>query len=286
MKHTSILLLAALMAGMTAQAEVLVEETFTDFPTGWTTSGSVTTPEGATRTQTDALTYSNEGGTYILSGKGNAVKQAYDVSNKYFHLKELTTPIKKNFYMSFLVRPDGEQKASQSQVFGLSSSNTSAALRVWMGKDANGATDKCRVGITRASGKGADVEWGTGLISVDEAHLFVIKYTMGETDTVASLYVDPVLGGTEPETAWAQDGSKGGAKNSFNYLCFYSTGNTKTYNTVGGVRIATEWADLITATPTALEEETLAVKAVKTIEDGQVVIYRGDKKYNLLGQEL
>lgn len=278
-------LAATLIVGMAAQAEVLVDETFTDFPTGWEKSGQVTTPEGGARTLVDALTYSNEGGAYILSGKGNAVQHAYEASNKYFHTKQLATPIKQDLYMSFLVRPDGEQKASNTQIFGLSGTKTSAALRVWIGK-ADGANDKCRVGITRVSGTGAEVQWGTDLISVDETHLFVVKYTMGETDTVASLYIDPVIGGTEPTTPWAVDKEKGTPKKSFEYLCFYTTGNTKTYCTVGGVRVATTWGDIMASTPTGLEETKFDSKAVKAIENGQVVIYRDNKKYNMLGVEL
>lgn len=282
----SFFLAAALIVGLAAQAEVLVDETFTDFPTGWTTSGKVTTPENGARTQVEALVYSNEGGTYILSGQGNAVQHAYDASEKYFHTKQLETPIKQNFYLSFLVRPDGEQKATNSQVFGLGTGAASAALRVWMGKDPSGDKGKCRVGITRSSGTSADVQWGTELLSVNETHLFVIKYTMGETDTVASLFVDPVIGGEEPATAFAQDGEKNGAKKSFSHLCFYSQGSSKTYCTVGGVRVATTWEDIVTTTTTKMEETKVDAKAVKTIENGQVVIYRDNKKYNLLGVAL
>lgn len=282
----SFFLAATLIAGLAAQAEVLVDETFTDFPTGWETSGKVTAPEGGERTKVEALVYSNEGGTYILSGQGNAVQHAYDASDKYLHTKQLETPIKQNFYLSFLVRPDGEQKATQMQMFGLSQSNTSAALRVWMGKDHSGDKGKCRVGITRVSGTSADVQWGTELISVNETHLFVIKYTMGETDTVASLYIDPIIGGIEPETPWAVDGVKGWAKKQFKYLCFYSQGSSKTYCTVGGVRVATTWEDIVTATTTEMKETKVDSKAVKAIENGQVVIYRDNKKYNLLGVAL
>ena len=282
----SFFLAAALIVGLAAQAEVLVDETFTDFPTGWTTSGNVTKPAGTERILVESLTYSNAGGTYILSGEGNAVKQAYDSCNAYFQTKELATPIKTNFYLGFLVNIDGEQKATNSQVFGLGTSATSAALRVWIGKDPSGDKGKCRVGITRVSGTGTDAQWGTELISVNETHLFVVKYTMNETDTVASLFVDPVIGGEEPATAFAQDGEKKSAKKSFSHLCFYSSGGNKTYCTVGGVRVATTWEDIVTTTTTKMEETKVDAKAVKTIENGQVVIYRDNKKYNLLGVAL
>ncbi len=284
-------LTVALMAGLMLHANIVADETFTDFPAAWKTSGSVTTDGGIERTQAAALTYSNEGGVYALSGKGNAVVQAYNASDKYFHTKALETPLKTDFYLSFMVRPDGEQKASQAQVFGLSNTETSAALRIWIGKDTGGSKDKCRVGITRSSGKGADVQWGNGVISVNETHLLVVKYTISETDTIAALYIDPVIGGADPAEVWAQDGEKSAAKSTFKYFCFYSTGNTKTYCTVGGVRIATTWAEAVAAsssqtTPMTVVEEKAEENCTKAVENGHMVIYRGGKKYNLSGIEL
>jgi len=232
---------AAFIAAMMVQATIVVDETFSDFPTGWNTSGSVTT--GSNRSAVDSLAYSNEGGTYCLSSKGKAVKSAFDASSKYFHTKMLPDSIKTGtFYLSFIYRADGEVKASNAQVFGLSATETSAALRLWVGKDTQDKS-KCRLGITRASGTGSDVQWGSELVTVDETHLIVIKYNV--EDSLATLYVDPKIGGTEPTTAFASDGIKGAAKKVFKYMCFYATGNTKTYFTMGGARVSTTWAEAV-----------------------------------------
>lgn len=251
-KH--LLTLAVCLATLTASATVIVDETFTDFPAGWNTSGSVTTPATAVRTQETALTYSNAGGTYVLSGQGNSVKSAFDASSAYFHTKQLPDSITSGtFYLSFIYRADGQQKQSQAQIFGLSTTETSAALRLWVGKDPAADANKCRMGITRASGKGADVQWGSILLDINTEHLIVIKYSI--EDSLATLYVNPTIEGTEPTTAFAIDGTMGVAKNKFKYMCLYATGNTKTYFTMSGVRVSTTWAEAV-ASGTAAPGET------------------------------
>ena len=240
------LVLALCMGAIVANATIVTDETFTDFPDNWTTTGSVTT--GNARSVVDPLSYSNSGGTFCLSKQGKAVKSAHDAADKYFHVKALPDSITTGtFYLSYIYRADGEVKASNSQVLGLSETTSAAAVRLWVGKDVSVPQNKamCRMGITRASSTSGDIQWGSELFSIDETHLIVIKYNI--EDSVASLYVDPVIGGTEPVAALAVDGTKGSAKKVFKYLCLYATGNTKTYCTFGGARVSTPGAEAVAA---------------------------------------
>lgn len=246
------LFVAALAATMMAQATVVVDETFTDFPgTAWTASGSVTTGPG--RSQVAALTYSDATGAFVLSGQGNAVKTELDASDKYQHTKTLPNPVTTDCYVSFLLRADGQQKQSQTQVFGLGS--PSLAPRVWLGKGVNDAT-KCRLGVTRSSGTGADVQWGATELATDETMLVVLKYTMTATDTVASIYVNPTIGGAEPSSPFASDNTKGinKCKKSLTNMTFYTTGSTKSYFTVSGARVCTTWAEAVAQGSAAPQE--------------------------------
>lgn len=246
MKKT-FLSLAFCAAALCANATIVVDETFSDFPTGWTASGSVTTPAtGGERASVAALTYQDANGAYVHSGVGSAVKTALDASSQYQHTKSLPNPVTTDCYVSFLLRADGQQKQSQTQVFGLGS--PSLAARVWIGKGSIDAT-KCRLGVTRSSGTGNDVQWGATEFATDETMLVVLKYVMTATDTIASIYVNPAIGGTEPAAPFASDNTKGAGKckKTLTNMTFYVTGSSKSYFTVGGARVCTTWAEAVAA---------------------------------------
>lgn len=244
------LTLALCAATIVANATIVVNETFsydslTAEGSGWTQSGSVTSGKG--RTLTEALTYRNAGGEYALSDKGKALKSNYSEGSAYIATKQITKQSSGVIYLTYLYKADGNQTQSQSAVFGLSSSNSSAALRVWVGKNTNATNsgDPFRMGITRASGTGEDIQWSESTYAVSDVHLVVVKYNF--SDSTASLYVDPKLGAAEPETPAAVDSTKGTAKSNFSYLCFYATGNSKANFLVGGVRVSTTWEEAVEA---------------------------------------
>ncbi len=280
MKKT-FLSLAFCAAALCANATIVVDETFADFPTGWTASGSVTTPAtGGERALEAALTYQDANAAYVHSGVGSAVKTALDASDKYQHTKALPSDVTSDCYVAFLFRADNEQKQSQAQVFGLGA--PSLAARLWVGKssstDATVKATKCRLGVTRSSGTGADVQWGTAEVNVNETHLIVLKYTMTATDTIASIFVDPAIGGTEPAAAFASDNQMGAGKckATLKNMTFYTTGNTKSYFTVGGVRVATTWAEAVAGKAAQQEEVTYADALLANFGDSTLWINRLD----------
>ncbi|MGM9824880.1 MAG: hypothetical protein ACI3Z8_00380 [Paludibacteraceae bacterium] len=261
------LTLALCAATIVSNATIVVNETFsydslTAEGSGWTQSGSVTTGDG--RTLTEALTYRNAGGEYALSDKGKALKSNYSGGDAYIATKEITKQSSEVIYLTYLYKADGNQTQSQSAVFGLSNSATGAALRVWVGRNTEKTGDPFRMGITRASGKGADVQWSKSTYAVSDVHLVVVKYNF--SDSTASLYVDPKLGAAEPETPAAVDSTMGTAKTSFSYLCFYATGTSKANFLVGGVRVSTTWEEAVEAIPA--EPETTVATVNTDFTDG------------------
>ena len=277
------LTLALCAATIVANATIIVNETFsydslTAEGSGWTQSGSVTSGNG--RTLTKALTYQNAGGEYALSGKGKAVQQNYSVGDTYIATKTIGKQQEGVIYLTYLYKADGNQTQSNSAVFGLSGSNTSAALRVWVGKNSEGKGDPFRMGITRASGKGADVQWSESTYTVSDVHLVVVKYDFA--NKAASLYVDPKLGAAEPETPAAVDSKMGEAKTSFSYLCFYATGSSKANFLVSGVRVSTTWEEAVEAV--AAEPEPSVATVNTDFNDGtwgEVVAKNTDDKYEI-----
>lgn len=261
------LTLALCAASIVANATIIVNETFsydslTAEGSGWTQGGTLTTGKG--RTLTDSLTYQNAGGEYALSGKGKAVQQNYSEGDKYIATKEITKQSSGVIYLTYLYKADGDQKQSQSAVFGLSGSATSAALRVWVGKNSEGTGDPFRMGITRVSSTGSEVQWSGSTYTVSDVHLVVVKYDFA--NAAASLYVDPKLGAAEPETPAAVDSTMGEAKTSFSYLCFYATGKSKANFLVSGVRVSTTWEEAVEAV--AAEPEPTVATVNTDFNDG------------------
>ncbi|MDY5076470.1 MAG: hypothetical protein SPE88_06785 [Paludibacteraceae bacterium] len=278
------LTLALCAATIVANATIIVNETFSydSFPaegSGWTQSGSVT-PPGNGRTLTGALTYQNAGGEYALSKKGKALKSNYSAGDKYIATKEIAKQSSGVIYLTYLYQADGDQTQANSAVFGLSGSTTSAALRVWVGKNTDGKGDPFRMGITRASGKGDSVQWSKSTYAVSDVHLVVVKYDFA--NKAATLYVDPKLGAAEPETPAAVDSTMGEAKTSFSYLCFYATGSSKANFLVGGVRVSDTWEEAVEAVAAEPEPTVATVNTDFTDETwGEIVTKNDSGKYDI-----
>ena len=277
------LTLALCAASIVANATIIVNETFSydSFPaegSGWTQSGSVTSGNG--RTLTKALTYQNAGGEYALSGKGKAVQQNYSEGKTYIATKGIAKQSSGVIYLTYLYQADDKQTQANSAVFGLSGSTTSAALRVWVGKNSEGKGDPFRMGITRASGTSADIQWSESTYAVSDVHLVVVKYDFA--NKAASLYVDPKLGAAEPETPAAVDSTKETAKTSFSYLCFYATGSSKANFLVSGVRVSTTWEEAVEAVATEPEPTVATVNTDFTDETwGEIVTKNDSGKYDI-----
>ena len=251
MKKTFTLIVALCSLFMSSFGQVLLDETF-DYTVsnlasapGWTTSGSLVGGTGRNildPTVTPALTYSNSGGTYYLSGVGRILNTDITNATAYYSLKPFTaTSVSAgSVYLTFMFKAGVAQNQSNCEVFGMST-GTNAGPKVYVGKGAV-TTTSFRFGTTRSSQASADIKWApTEFADVNEVFLIVLKYDF--TTQISSLYINPTISGTEP-TANITDNS-GTARSSLNNLWVRATGTSNVKNNICGARVSTSWASAV-----------------------------------------
>jgi hypothetical protein len=249
MKKILILLLALCSLFLNSKGQVLYDETF-DYtvsnlalePT-WTTAGTLTTGTGR-NIVSPALTYSNSGGPYFLSGAGKTINCDISSATAYYSLKPFTsTPVTTGpVYLTFIYKPGVTQVQSQSEVFGMAI-NTNAGAKVYVGKGAINTT-YFRFGTTRGSQSSADIKWGTTeFADVNEVFLIVLKYDFA-TQT-SSIYINPIISGTEPTTPEVFDNTSATIRTSLNNFWFRANGTSVSKYNVSGARVSTSWASAV-----------------------------------------
>ena len=301
-KH--LFLAALLMACMAMNASIIIDETFavadniTNLAdaTDWTTTGTLTTGDGRVILSTP-LEYSNTGGEYVLSGEGKAVQNIYTEGKNYIAYKQITTVNSGVVYMSYLYKGDGNQGQSQSEIIGLANGTSNSSVKAWAGKQADQTKNPFRLGVTRISTTGGEIQWcDAPTIEANTVTLVVLKY---DFDTqAASLFINPTIGSTEEPTANAIDSDKGTAKTSLAYLMFKHNGKSVANFTVGSIRVSTTWAEAVAkksdavlpalATPVAgaasaigAEEFTANWTAVENAIGYKVKVYAGENEIAL-----
>lgn len=307
-KH--LFLAALLMACMAMNASIIIDETFavadniTNLAdaTDWTTTGTLTTGDGRVILSTP-LEYSNTGGEYVLSGEGKAVQNIYTEGTNYIAYKQITKVNSGVVYMSYLYKGDGNQGQSQSEIIGLANGTSNSSVKAWAGKQADQTKNPFRLGVTRISTTGGEIQWcDAPTIEANTVTLVVLKY---DFDTqAASLFINPTIGSTEEPTANAIDSDKGTAKTSLAYLMFKHNGKSVANFTVGSIRVSTTWAEAVAkksdavlpalATPVAgaasaigAEEFTANWTAVENAIGYKVKVYAGENEIalqNVMGQ--
>lgn len=250
MKKTLLIAFAILFSNF-AFATVYIDETFNysvanlaNEP-GWTTAISGgTSINGTGRNVVETpLSYSNSGGYYVLSNTGKSIYSEYLNTSgvTYTASKPIGTTVSSTVYVSFLYKAGTVQGQSQSGVFGLAS-GTGTGPTLWVGKGTVKASNY-RFGITRSSTAGADIKWGSEEFSdVNTTFLIVMKHDFGTGYT--SLYINPIIDGTEPTSPIATDNA-GTARTSLNNLFFRNTGNNTSRFNIGGVRVSSSWAEAV-----------------------------------------
>ena len=245
---------------------VIIDETF-NYPvnnlaleSSWTTTGTLTTGTGR-NIISPALTYSNTGGTYILSGEGKAIHADMNSTTSYLTVKSLTTQNSGVIYLSYLFKAGVIQTQTSVEVFGLGT-GTSAGPRIWVGKAAV-TPDHWRFGITRSSTTSADVSWNTQEFNdVNEVVLLVIKYDFSTSS--ASFYINPTLADAEPGTPAAVN-TNGTARTSLNNLWFRANGGSMFNYVMSGARLATTWAEAVAVKSTAPQLTPPAVGTASSV---------------------
>ncbi|MBR1879022.1 MAG: hypothetical protein IJ814_08500 [Paludibacteraceae bacterium] len=246
-KH--LLTIAALAFAVFSHANVIIDETFNynvdtlGAAPEWTSTGYWT--EGANRALlATPLEYTQNDKEYALSGVGKAVKNVYAKGSNYIAYKQIEEISSGVVYLSYLYKADGDQSQSQSEVIGLSDAKNQSAVKAWAGKQSSGTKNPFRLGITRVSTTGGDIQWcDDSTIPTNTVILVVLKYDF--TNQTASLFINPELGTTVEPTANISDSEKGIAKSSLGYIIFKHNGNSVANFTVSGLRVSTTWAEAV-----------------------------------------
>ena len=249
------LLIALVFYAVMLSATVYLDETFNYSvsnlanESSWTTvlaGGGTVTGTGRNIIGTP-LAYTNSGGTYILSNNGKTINSDFTsmtgTSPSYYASKSIGSTISTTVYVSFLYKAGVAQGQSQSEVFGLAS-GTNQGPRLWVGKGTIN-TSHYRFGVTRSSTNSGDIKWGTTEYSdINAVFLIVLKHDFSTGYT--TLYVNPVVGGSEPINGVATDNA-GSARTSFNNLWFRNTGFSAAKFNISGVRVSSTWAEAVAA---------------------------------------
>lgn len=249
MKKLYLFLFTIISAINTANAGVFTDEIFNYSvlnlidETSWTTAGTLTTGTGR-NIISSALTYSNNGKTYILSGEGKTLNSDISSCTDYKSYKPFSTSSISTdaVYMSFMYKAGVAQGQTNSEVMGMAD-GTNQGPRLWAGKGVNN-TSNFRFGLTRGVTTSASIIWGTTEYSdVSATMLIVIKYDFATS--TASIFINPELGTTTEPTADIIDNTTTTFRTQLNNMWIRSQGSSAVKFNVGGIRVASTWAEVV-----------------------------------------
>lgn len=209
--------------------------------------------------QNNALTYSD----YLASGLGNKVSLTKSGEDLYRIFPRQTSG---NVYAAFLVKVTQLPSTTGDYFFAFSSNPANKSIyhgRVYVKKDAN---DKLMFGVVRSAI--ANVAWTTASYDLNTTYLIVLKYEIisGALNDMCSIVVNPTIA-TEP-TSWTTiTGNASGAEDA-NLIGAVALrqgdGTNSAAVEISGIRVATNWADLMNASSTIQGLVLTTDNAVKT----------------------
>ena len=237
---------------LVANAQVLLDEPF-DYTTGsfstvpnWTTLNDGThyiTLGTGRNIVSPALTYSNSGGTWALSGLGKTVNTDYITGADYLAYRNTGTPITSGtIYLSFLFKAGVAQGQSNSEVMSIAK-NTTSGPKVLVGKGVV-STSKYRFATSRGASSSVDYKWGTTeFADINEVIFIVVKYDFATL--TSSLFLNPTIGSATEPTPEAIDAISATLRDTLTGVRFRCNGTSAAKFNVGGVRVSTAWADAV-----------------------------------------
>lgn len=223
--------------------------------TGGTASRSVVT---------EALTYSNSGGSYELSGIGKSMLiniPTSVVTSNYYHNKPLSTSYSDGtVYMSFLMRVNTNISVSNQEAIGFSS-GVNAGSRVLIGATTSGFY---KIGVIKGSTASVDYKYASlpRQLAVGTTYLIVLKYVFGTTP-VASVYINPIIGGAEPSPE-ISDSTSTTNRTPLNGLWSRASGSTVAQNiNISSLRVSTTWTDAVKPA-LVIQSQTISFPTIPT----------------------
>jgi hypothetical protein len=228
----------------TTQAQVLLEENFTTAgaltSNGWTQIGSATT--NALTSAGPALDYAN----LPSSGVGNAAALVNTGQDAY---RAFGTTETGTIYTSFLVDVSAALVGDYFYAF-YNQATTGGGYngRVWIRSDGSGGFN---FGVAKNTGTAASVDYETTARTFGTTYLVVMKLTRNAgstTDDVASLWINPALGVSEPSpdlnNSVGNDNTIG-----FTSVALRQGGSTDSPSLrLGNILVGTTWASVTPST--------------------------------------
>ena len=201
-----------------------------------------------------------------------------------------------DYYAIFSKTEEGQGGAAEEKTtYTFTSKAWADATNSWTsnadGKQYNNDNQGVQV-TTGTTGAGAETK-----NSLDNVSKVVIKYCTNATKGVGSITVTvgtaelskdvTKTGGTElRDLEFAFDNKSG--KVSFKVECTTNSiyVNSVTITAGGGTSSTTYYSSVVTCGETAIDNNVVAPKAIKVLENGQIVIILGDQKYTIFGQKI
>ncbi len=313
MKKTTLILMLCFIA-IYGKAQVLLDETFFDFPTtdnmstvnGWTNySGNTLEPNVTDYRILDkqGLSYADLNGIPYLSGQGAALHNVFVgvsasktppgaalLTSKPFS----NTPINSGvIYVSFLFQPVAPG-GSQGQTVSLTDSVQRSSMCLWIRPGSTGST--CILGLTRAGGGSADIVNGKTEFSYGTVNFIVMKYDF--TSHIAYLYVNPGIGSASEPTEYAMDNATVNTaevyRTALQHVMLVNKGSNKANYYVSGIRVCQSWKDAVqpaalpkVATPTngsasSVEAESFWANWTPTADANgyNILVYNGTSLFS------
>jgi len=239
---------------MMANATVYWDETF-NYNDGnlsgqgsWTEAGSYSGGTGRT-VGSPALFYNTSNLSFINSGVGKSMTCCITTSaTDYYDYKPFSaTSVSSGvIYLSFLLKVNANIASTNQEAFGLAD-GTSAGPKVIIGKTTTGFY---KIGTVRASTTSTDYQYNASpaSLAVGTTYLIVLKYDF--STSTSSVYINPMLDGTEPITPEIYDNSSKptSIRTKLSSLWCRQQGTVVTNTTIGGVRVSTLWAEAVAST--------------------------------------
>ncbi len=201
-----------------------------------------------------------------------------------------------DYYAIFSKTEEGQGGAAEEETtYTFTSKAWADATNSWTSNADGNQYNNDNQGVqvtTGTTGAGAEAK-----NSLDDVSKVVIKYCTNATKGVGSITVTvgtaelskdvTKTGGTElRDLEFAFDNKSG--KVSFKVECTTNSiyVNSVTITAGGGTSSTTYYSSVVTCGETAIDNNVVAPKAIKVLENGQIVIILGDQKYTIFGQKI
>ena len=201
-----------------------------------------------------------------------------------------------DYYAIFSKTEEGQGGAAEEETtYTFTSKAWADATNSWTSNADGNQYNNDNQGVqvtTGTTGAGAEAK-----NSLDNVSKVVIKYCTNATKGVGSITVTvgtaelskdvTKTGGTElRDLEFAFDNKSG--KVSFKVECTTNSiyVNSVTITAGGGTSSITYYSSVVTCGETAIDNNVVAPKAIKVLENGQIVIILGDQKYTIFGQKI